>query len=133
MRVKTTPYDIVMAWCAVLCLAQLGAEPLRAVEPILSVRDGVVDSGGNAVLFVDLVAAGERPSAVQLDIRYAPEMLSVQLSAGAAIDGAKQLSMANVASGALRALIAGLNQTTIGDGPILELGIRMRPGTPAGR
>jgi uncharacterized protein (TIGR03437 family) len=116
-----------------LVFVQLATGRLAAGDLRIVLSDGIVDAGGNALLQLDLFAGDERPSAVQFDIQYPPQVSSVALSVATAAGVTKQLWTADLETGVVRVIIAGANQALIGDGPVLQLRIQLKPGTAPGR
>jgi hypothetical protein len=102
-----------------LCSAAEVAMPRISVLP-----------GGSANTEIRYSAQGSQVTGVQFDLEV-PSGLTVTATAGAAATAAgKTLSTADVA-GKKRYVVAGLNQTALGDGVLISLVISVGAGTPA--
>jgi hypothetical protein len=85
----------------------------------LSLERGVLSAGKPAALKMTLAAGKDVPTGVQFDLEYDADALDVTIEAGpAALKASKGLRSAQIRMGKLRALIIGINRTTISDGVI---------------
>ena len=114
-----------------ICAAESAS---TAVAPKIGITEGAVDNSGNVSLEITLVAANQSIAAVQFDLQYQPDFSGIFLSAAAeATNAGKKTWTGELAPGVIRALVVGLNQTVIADGPLVTLRVQMKPAIPARR
>jgi len=93
----------------------------------------VVDAQGKASIDVAFTSAGQTVSALQFDIGYPGQAFAFSVSSGSATNNSgKTIYASDLHPGSKRILIAGLNQTPIGDGVLTTLSIQANQATPAG-
>jgi uncharacterized protein (TIGR03437 family) len=126
-----------LAFAASLVTGLLARPPESAsptIAPRIAIGEVVVDADRSASVDVTLTAADQAIVGVQFDIRYQAEVLGLSISlASAASNAGKQVWTADLEPGMVRALIVGLNQTPIRDGPLVTLLVQVKQAIPAGR
>lgn len=94
----------VSAQCAELSIAPVTAQP-----------------GSTAPIAVRFVSSGTHVAALQFDLSYDPTLAFAATAASSATSAGKDVFSATVTTGHTRLLVAGTNQYTLGDGPVIEL------------
>jgi uncharacterized protein (TIGR03437 family) len=90
-------------------------------------------AGQTASLSVQLATAGVGISALQFDLLYNPNVLTITPVLGAMASAAgKSMSTNSVAANDLRVLIVGFNQTLIGNGDVTDLTIQIAANATPG-
>jgi hypothetical protein len=110
-------------FAAGLMLAAAGGYAAQVGMPQITVQPGASANGQ-----VRFLGQGSQVTALQFDLQY-PSNLTVTAAAGAAATAAgKTLSTSAVAAGTMRFIVAGINQTVIGDGAVVTLTIAAPSG-----
>jgi Cohesin domain/Putative binding domain, N-terminal/Viral BACON domain len=92
----------------------------------LSVASVTGSAGTSLTTTVSLSNSAGKISALQFDLSYDPVAISVVPTITSAASAAgKSLSSSNPAAGVTRILLVGLNQTALGDGPIVNLALSL--------
>jgi uncharacterized protein (TIGR03437 family) len=97
--------------------------------PAIRLGEVVLDSQGRASVDV-ILTQGDRPvTALQFDIQYQDQTISMSESLGsAAISAGKTLWTSNPQAATRRMLIAGLNANPLGDGIVATLSVQVKGG-----
>ena len=110
-------------WPFLLCLCSTAAElslPTQSTAP-----------GSHRSLPVTFASQSSSVTALQFDLRYDGAALTLSATAGAAaLTAAKTLHVRDLAPGRKRFVIAGLNQTSLGDGILINLFANLKSKAP---
>jgi hypothetical protein len=98
----------------------------------LSIDSATAQAGSSVQIAVRFVAAGAQVAGLQFDLSFDPTMALGASAAASATSAGKTVYSAGVATGLTRILLAGLNQNTLGDGPVVTLTALVSSGTAAG-
>jgi uncharacterized protein (TIGR03437 family) len=102
---------------AVSCFAQTASMSLAAATG---------SAGGTVSLPISLTSTGTQPAALQWTVTYAPsDIVSVNVAAGAAATAAGKTIQCNIAPGSTLCILSGLNTTTIANGVVATLSIKL--------
>ena len=107
--------------------------PCGALGAQLSADSLTLSPGGGGIVQVSYSSLTNKVSGLQFDIGFDSSALSVVVLSGPAIRSAsKDLYGADLGAGLHRILVAGLNQNSLSDGPILTLFVNVLPTASAG-
>lgn len=125
MRYLLSLFGSRLFWVVVACLFAFGKVSL-ATEIYVNPSVSTVGTVGNVATSVSYLSQGATVSAIQFDLQYDRSALTVTATAGSStINANKALAMNVLPNGDTRFVIYGLNQTAIGDGPIVNLAIQV--------
>ncbi len=117
-----------LTYTAALCMGLASAEAAR-----LQVGSATATPGGTVTLSLNWAAEGASVSTMQLDVLLPAPLTYVSCAAGPAANGAGKEVTASPVTGGVRLVVFGLNQTTILDGVLATLTLRVAenaaPGT----
>jgi hypothetical protein len=113
--------------CSLALAVGLGAQCAE-----LSIASATAQPGSTVSVVVSFASEGARVAGFQFDL-VADSTLSFGAAAGpAATNAGKDVYRVNIASGRTRLLVAGLNQSTLGDGVAVTLTAFVSGSVPAG-
>lgn len=125
MEARVHRWRTALIWVAWMCVAGFAAGNAQGAN--LVVQDPRQNEDGTLVFPVLLTAdVREQVAALQFDVAFEPESLSIpsegNASPGTAAQAAeKSIHAASTRAGALRVIVAGLNQNIIESGTVAEL------------
>jgi uncharacterized protein (TIGR03437 family) len=97
--------------------------------PAISLGEAVVDAQGGASIDVALMPGDQPITALQFDLQYQNQALSISESlGGAAVGAGKSLWTSSPPGATTRILIAGLNATPLGAGVVVTLAVQTKGG-----
>ena len=113
-----------------ICLVLL---PFGVLGAQLSADSLTLSPGGGGIIQVSYSSLSNQVSGLQFDVGFDSSALSVIVLSGPAIRSAsKDLYGADLGAGLRRILVAGLNQNSLSDGPILTLFVNVLPSANPG-
>jgi hypothetical protein len=102
-------------------------------QPLLSIPTNLAAPGQTFRTNVQFDPQGTAVAAIQFDLRYNRNVLTVTPTLGSAAIGAgKTFASAVLPNGDTRFIIFGFNQNTIGSGSIIDLSITVNAHAPTG-
>ena len=111
-----------------LCIAGLMLTAAAGYAAQVGMPQMTVQPGSSANGQVQFLGQGSQVTALQFDLQY-PANLTLTAAAGTAATAAgKTLTTSAIAAGTMRFVVAGINQTAIGDGALVTLTIAAPSG-----